>query len=374
MALRAGRGPAAADAGPRVAATPRGGPSAGGAARPRPGGPHLRASRARILRLRRWLAGFERPPASVVRSDEHRGAGASGRGRGHHAGPRRSRARCRSAPDAGDRIAVITPTPRDLTPADSSVDEPLDLADAVRRHHRRRRSTCAVGSRAHGRRHRAARQAAAGAAGRAIVATLATNVQPAQARLVEALLADGRPTVTVAMRTPYDLADYPACGHAPLQLRHRARRASRRSPTRSSAVRPSAAGCRWPSRASILAVTAWRCSGGPDRRRSASSPRCVARLLREAAPRWSASARRSARPTRATSSSPRGAPPTTPPSTPSTPWASGPASTSASRPRACTRSTVRRRTMAARSSSASASRAPRRTSSASSARHARRVP
>jgi beta-N-acetylhexosaminidase len=42
-----------------------------------------------------------------------------------------------------------------------------------------------------------------------IVVTLATDVQSSQARLVEAVLETGTPTVTVAMRTPYDLADYP---------------------------------------------------------------------------------------------------------------------------------------------------------------------
>jgi beta-N-acetylhexosaminidase len=55
---------------------------------------------------------------------------------------------------------------------------------------------------------RAAREAAAGAH-YAVVATLATNVQPSQAQLVDAVLETGTPTVTVAMRTPYDLADYP---------------------------------------------------------------------------------------------------------------------------------------------------------------------
>jgi beta-N-acetylhexosaminidase len=55
---------------------------------------------------------------------------------------------------------------------------------------------------------RAARESVTGA-GYAIVATMATSVQPAQARLVEAVLATGTPTVTVAMRTPYDLVDYP---------------------------------------------------------------------------------------------------------------------------------------------------------------------
>ena len=43
----------------------------------------------------------------------------------------------------------------------------------------------------------------------AVVATLAADVQPAQARLVEAVLSTGVPTVTLAMRTPYDLGVYP---------------------------------------------------------------------------------------------------------------------------------------------------------------------
>ena len=43
-----------------------------------------------------------------------------------------------------------------------------------------------------------------------IVATLAASVQRMQARLVEAVLSTGTPTITVAMRTPYDLAAYPA--------------------------------------------------------------------------------------------------------------------------------------------------------------------
>jgi beta-N-acetylhexosaminidase len=40
-----------------------------------------------------------------------------------------------------------------------------------------------------------------------VVATV--NATPGQARLVEALLAIGKPVVTVALRTPYDLAAYP---------------------------------------------------------------------------------------------------------------------------------------------------------------------
>ena len=55
----------------------------------------------------------------------------------------------------------------------------------------------------------AAARAAATDASYAVVVTLASNVQPSQARLVKAVLATGTPTATVAMRTPYDLADYP---------------------------------------------------------------------------------------------------------------------------------------------------------------------
>ena len=104
-------------------------------------------------------------------------------------------------------MLVITPQPRELTPADSSADEPLALAEAVRRHHPDV-VDLRLPSEPSGDDIRAAREAAAGAAF-VVVATLATDVQPSQARLVEAVLETGTPTVTVAMRTPYDLADYP---------------------------------------------------------------------------------------------------------------------------------------------------------------------
>ncbi len=102
---------------------------------------------------------------------------------------------------------VVTHQPRELTPADSSADEPLALAEAVRRYHadvvdlRVPAEPADVDI-------AAAREAARGAAC-VIVATMAATVQPAQARLVDAVLDSGTPTITVAMRTPYDLAEYP---------------------------------------------------------------------------------------------------------------------------------------------------------------------
>lgn len=165
----------------------------------------IRASHRRIMRLRRWLQGFEWPDRSVVQSETHlelahRAAAAAITLVRDEA----SLLPLRPSPEA--RIVVITPQPRELTPADSSADEPLALADAVRRRHPAV-SEVRVPSEPGDADIAAARDAATGAAF-VIVATLATTVQPTQARLVEAVLATGAPTVTVAMRTPYDLADY----------------------------------------------------------------------------------------------------------------------------------------------------------------------
>jgi len=165
------------------------------------------ASHARILRLRRWLAAFGQPAPGVVRSETHRSlarrvASAAITLVRDEAGLLPLR------PAPGERIVVITPQPRDLTPADSSADEPLALAEAVRRHHAEVVDV-RVDAEPGDSQIAAAREAAVGARG-VIVATLAADVQPSQARLVEAVLSTGTPTVTVAMRTPYDLASYPS--------------------------------------------------------------------------------------------------------------------------------------------------------------------
>jgi beta-N-acetylhexosaminidase len=163
----------------------------------------------RITDLRRWLKGFEWPARDVVRSRDHLDL-ARRSARAAMTLVRDDAALLPLRPSRDATIAVVTPQPRELTPADSSVDEPLALADAVRRHHPnvvdvRLPSEPQVGD-------IAAARAAVADADLAVVATLATNVQPSQARLVDALLETGTPTVTIAMRTPYDLADYPRSG------------------------------------------------------------------------------------------------------------------------------------------------------------------
>ena len=166
----------------------------------------IRTSERRLLRLRRWLKSFEWPDRSVVRSEEHREL-ARRAARAAVTLVRDDAGLLPLRPTASDRVAIITPQPRDLTPADSSASEPLALAEAVRRHHRDV-VDIRITSEPSDDEVTAACEAAAGAR-YAIVATMAANVQPAQARLVEAIIDSGTPTVTVAMRTPYDLAAYP---------------------------------------------------------------------------------------------------------------------------------------------------------------------
>ncbi len=43
-----------------------------------------------------------------------------------------------------------------------------------------------------------------------VVGTFSAHLQPAQAALAAAVLASGKPTVTVALRTPWDLLAYPS--------------------------------------------------------------------------------------------------------------------------------------------------------------------
>ncbi len=169
----------------------------------------VRSASRRIRELRRWLRGFEPPSLDVVRSEAHRDLAR----RAARAGLTLVRDDARLLPlhpAASARVVVVTPQPRDLTPADSSADEPLDLVAAIRRYHAAA-VEFRVPSEPRDEDIRATREMAR-AADVAIVATLATNVQPSQARLVEAILETGTPAVTVAMRTPYDLADYPASG------------------------------------------------------------------------------------------------------------------------------------------------------------------
>jgi beta-N-acetylhexosaminidase len=167
----------------------------------------VRASAARIAGLRRWLAGFEDPGLEVVGSAEH--AAIAGELAERSLTLVRDDAQLlplRLSPDA--RLLAIMPAPRDLTPADTSSYVRPGLAAALRARHP------AVDEIVTG--HPPTPGEIAGVLERAgrydaiVVGTLVATSGSAQAALVDGLLASGRPVVTVALRTPWDLAAYPA--------------------------------------------------------------------------------------------------------------------------------------------------------------------
>jgi beta-N-acetylhexosaminidase len=108
----------------------------------------------------------------------------------------------------GDRsILAVMPRPVDLTPADTSSTVEPGLAAALRAVHSRVDDVtvdidpddASIG----------AVRARAAAADAVVVGTIAAAAGSAQARLVEAILGTGTPTITVALRTPWDLDAYP---------------------------------------------------------------------------------------------------------------------------------------------------------------------
>jgi len=109
---------------------------------------------------------------------------------------------------ADARIAVIQSLPTDLTPADTSSTVTPTLASALRRrvaHVEEILVPAAPGE---------ADLAGLGERLRsvdiAVVGTISAHLQPTEAALAAAVLASGTPTVTVALRTPWDLLAYPS--------------------------------------------------------------------------------------------------------------------------------------------------------------------
>ncbi len=165
------------------------------------------AAKLRLGELRRWLERRDQPPLDVVGCADHRGLAAEL--------ARRSITLVRDEdrllplrPAADARIAVVQSMPADLTPADTSSAVPPTLAAALRRRLGGVEEILlpAVPGQAD----------IAGLRGRleavdiVVVGTYAAHLQPAQAAVAAAALASGRPTVTVALRTPWDLLAYPA--------------------------------------------------------------------------------------------------------------------------------------------------------------------
>ncbi len=166
----------------------------------------LAASDRRIAALRAWLAGFTDPPLAIVGGVEHRALAAELASRSltlvrDEAGLLPLRL------EADARIAAIMPAPRDLTPADTSSLVRPTLAEALRVRHPHvdghvtsHPPTVAEIA--------ALRDRVAGC-DIVVVGTISTAPGSAQAELVEALSSTGRPVVSVALRTPWDVLAYP---------------------------------------------------------------------------------------------------------------------------------------------------------------------
>ena len=167
---------------------------------------HLEPSLARIMALKRWIGQMVQPPLEVVACAEHQELAQTV--------ANRSVTLVRN--DAGllplhlpseARIAVIMPRPKDLTPADTSSFITPTLATAVRAHHphvdefitNHPPTIDEITS---------LREKAAGY-DLLIVGTLSAAMDEMQAVLVKALLGTAVPTITIALRTPYDLTVYP---------------------------------------------------------------------------------------------------------------------------------------------------------------------
>ena len=167
---------------------------------------NLATAAARIRRVRGWLAGFEQPALEVVACDAHldlarRIATASVT---LVADPGRL---LPLATGSGSRIAVLAPTPADLTPAETSSFVKLELGTVLRQR--------GLDVDEHlvpldpGPDEVASLADAVESADVVVVATFESIHFPSQASLVRRL-AERRPTVAIALRSPYDVSTYPA--------------------------------------------------------------------------------------------------------------------------------------------------------------------
>jgi len=165
------------------------------------------AATRRIVDLRRWLGGFDQPPLDVVGCAEHRALAAEL--------ARRSITLVRNddrllplKPAADARIAVVQSMPADLTPADTSSTVTPTLASALRRRLAGVEELLLPVT--PGEEDIAVLSERVARFDLVVVGTFAAHLQPAQASMAAAVLASGRPTVTVALRTPWDLLAYPS--------------------------------------------------------------------------------------------------------------------------------------------------------------------
>jgi beta-N-acetylhexosaminidase len=161
----------------------------------------------RVSELRRWLARFDQPPLDVVGCADHQALAVELAQRSITL-VRNDDGLLPLTPVADARIAVVQSMPADLTPADTSSTVSPALAAALRRRHKGVEQVLLPS--APGEADLAGLAERLGRFDVIVVGTFAAHLQPAQAELAAAVLASGKPTVTIALRTPWDLLAYPS--------------------------------------------------------------------------------------------------------------------------------------------------------------------
>jgi beta-N-acetylhexosaminidase len=164
----------------------------------------LVASAGRIASLRQRAASADRPGLDVVGCAQHRDL-AAGVARRSITVVRNDAGLLPLQLATGTRILAVMAQPADLTPADTSSMVAPGLAAALRRHHAdvtevvtsHPPTPAEIGA------------VAEQAAHHDLVVAGTISATPEQVDLVAAAIATGTPTVTVALRTPFDLAGYP---------------------------------------------------------------------------------------------------------------------------------------------------------------------
>jgi beta-N-acetylhexosaminidase len=110
--------------------------------------------------------------------------------------------------DPGSRILALEPVPTNVTPADTTALYSPALSSALRAHHPNVTEIVYPQDPESG----DVSGAASAAADHDLVVLGTVTATPGQIEMVKALLATSTPVVTVALRTPFDLSNYPEAG------------------------------------------------------------------------------------------------------------------------------------------------------------------
>jgi beta-N-acetylhexosaminidase len=167
------------------------------------------ASTARVRKLRQWVDRVGETPLYVVGSAHNRALARELAARSLTL-VRDAAGTLPLRPGTGARIGAVMPAPRDLTPADTSSYVQPSLAAALREFHPAVDEI--VTSHPPTVAEIAAIRDRAGEWEAIVVGTISAAPGSEQGALVDALLSTGRPVITVALRTPWDLAAYPRAG------------------------------------------------------------------------------------------------------------------------------------------------------------------